>query len=494
MDTEFGRKTRINQTSCNTDLSCLLGDCPAFVSIDTRRLSTGGSKVPVAPDVPEPTRSRSSDTQNILITGIGGTGVVTVNQVLATAAAIDGWDVHALDQTGLSQKAGPVSSHLRLLRQTGATSNRIGPQQADVHLACDILVGSEDYTLTLTNPASTLAVISTSRTPTGAMVWDPSVAWPAQGELLERIRHRSASTVEFDALRVSEALFGSSTEANFLLVGAAYQAGGIELTTDAIERAIALNGVAIEANIASFRWGRAIVDQPERVPGLASSVSGDRELPAVIVDTDGLEGETRRIVDIRVPELVAYQGRACAEKYVSAVQQVWQAERRVTERTDFSVAVARGLHHLTAYKDEYEVARLLTSPEFESDLLHEFPSSPRPRYNLSPPVLRTLGLKGKVELSSRWRPLLRALAHARFLRGTPFDVFGYASVRRVEKALAAEYRIMVARLAAELGMDNYDRAVAAAAAAEMVRGYENVKLANVALYREALRALDQTAT
>jgi indolepyruvate ferredoxin oxidoreductase len=487
VDTEFGRKTRIDQTSCNTDYSCLDGDCPSFVTVE---LPPGAGVVahrerPEPPAVPDVAHPASGD---VFLAGIGGTGIVTVNQVLGSAAVRDGLAVHGLDQTGLSQKAGPVTSHLRIAADAGALgpANRVGT--AACYLACDALVGADARHLAYAAPASTVAIVSTSRIPTGSQVRDVDATAPDAARLVERIGGRSREVVTLDAQAAATALFGDAMPANLLLVGAAYQAGALPLSAAAIEWAIGLNGVAVAANTAAFRWGRVAVADPA---AFAAATASAAPVAAPVWDGDlgELAGETRRLAGIRAAQLVGYQDAATARRYVADVLAVWRAERAAGEETAFSEAVARGLYKLTAYKDEYEVARLLTDPAFEARLRAEVPGGTDLRYRLHPPVLKALGRQRKIAFGPWMRPALQALARGKRLRGTPLDPFGRTAIRRLERELRDEYRAMVLRLSATLTAGSYATAAAAAEATDLVRGYEDVKLAGVAAYRARLADL-----
>ncbi|MDN5930561.1 MAG: indolepyruvate ferredoxin oxidoreductase family protein [Pseudonocardia sp.] len=492
VDTEFGRKTRIDQTSCNTDYSCLDGDCPSFVTVEVPSGSTSARperrEPPAVPDVVSPT------TGDVFLAGIGGTGIVTVNQVLGSAAVRDGRAVHGVDQTGLSQKAGPVTSHLRIAADAAALgpANRVGVGTACCYLAFDALVGADARNLAYASPESTLAVVSVSPVPTGAMVRDASVTAPDVAGLVERISGTARSVVTLDAQSAADALFGDAMPANLLVVGAAYQSGALPLSAAAIEWAIELNGVAVAVNTAAFRWGRVAVADPAAFAeatgsGATGSVGGPA--PAVFDDLGELAGETRRLVGIRAAQLVGYQGVRTARAYVADVTTAWRAERALGDDTSFSEAAARGLHKLTAYKDEYEVARLLTDPAFDARIAAEVPGGVRRRYRLHPPVLKALGRQKKVAFGPWMRPVLETLARGKALRGTPLDPFGRTEMRRLERALRDEYRAMVLGLAAGLTDGNRATAVAAAQAADLVRGYEDVKLASVQRYRARISEL-----
>ncbi|MEU7634121.1 indolepyruvate ferredoxin oxidoreductase family protein [Nocardia sp. NPDC049220] len=496
VDTEFGRKTRIDQTSCNTDYSCLNGDCPSFVTVElpdpAKATTRARTRRPEPPRLPELPHVPPVSTQNVFLAGIGGTGIVTVNQVLATAALRAGYEVASLDQIGLSQKAGPVVSHLRFVLGELEPANRLTPASADCIVAFDLLAATDTKNLAYGSNTSTVSVASTSKTPTGDMVYDKSVGYPEESLLLSRLAQVSRSVRSFDALAAADMLFGNTAAANFLLVGAAYQAGGLRLPAAAIEEAIAINGVAVEANIAAFRWGRAAVAQPDDFAAATTRRPRPRSeiaVPADLFEELTATGETRRLVELRAVELIGFQSVEVARTYVRTVQRIWAAQERVGDRTELSEQVARGLYKFTAYKDEYEVARRLTDPDFLDDVTAQLPDGANLTYRLHPPTLRAMGREKKIGIGPRGHIALRLLAKGKRLRGTKFDPFGYAHVRRVERALLGHYTGMVTTLADTLDAAGYDRAVAAAALPDLVRGYEGIKLANVERYCDRLREL-----
>jgi indolepyruvate ferredoxin oxidoreductase len=492
VETELGRKTKIDQTSCNTDYSCLDGDCPSFLTVQV----AAGKKKPAKrvvgepPVVAEPVLPEGAD---LFLAGVGGTGIVTVNQLLATAALrsnLDTTGLSGLDQVGLSQKAGPVTSHLRVGDRGPA--NRVGKGTADLVLGFDLLVAADAKNLAVCSAATTVAVVSTSETPTGTQVADVHAAKTDTAGLLAKVRASVARVVELDALGASEALFGSTAPANLLLVGAAYQLGALPFSAAAIEEAIELNGVAIAANIAAFRWGRvAVADRASFT--VAVSPAAARAPRVFALGDSPLEGETRRLVAIRAQLLLDHSGLRAARAYVALVERAWHAERVIMVQTTYSEAVARGVAHLGAYKDEYEVARLLTRPELLEEVQAQVPGATKVKYNLHPPALRSMGMSSKLKLGAWSRPLLSLTARGRFLRGTPLDPFGRAEVRRVEREILASHTALVEQLTASLTASNYDAAVAAAGAAEIVRGYEGIKLGNVDRYRSTLAALGYVA-
>ncbi|MCH9728170.1 MAG: indolepyruvate ferredoxin oxidoreductase, partial [Actinomycetia bacterium] len=295
----------------------------------------------------------------------------------------------------------------------------------------------------------------------------------------------------FDSASAAQQLFGSTAAANFLLVGAAYQAGALRIPASAIEEAIEINGVAVEANKAAFGWGRLVVADPSRFDE-AVSVQAPRKLtlpPAGVLDGTTFSGQVGDLIARRAADLIGFQGEKAARRYVTLLESIWTAERAVGERTEFSEAVAKGLYKFTAYKDEYEVARLLTDPQFLSHVKSEIPGGQKLTYRLHPPMLRAMGRRKKIGLGPRSHVSLRVLAKGKWLRGTKFDPFGYTQVRRIERQLLAEYVAIVTRLAAELDSANYDRARQVAGLADLVRGYEEIKLASVESYHARLDEL-----
>jgi indolepyruvate ferredoxin oxidoreductase len=497
VETEFGRKTQIHQSSCNKDYSCLRGDCPSFLTAiplgppkkRERKIFT------VERPLPEPVL-KVPRTSNVYMMGIGGTGVVTVNQVLGTAALLDGAHVRGLDQTGLSQKGGPVVSHLKISDAPHEVSNKIAAGEADCYLGFDILVATSPTNLDHARPDKTVAVISTSQVPTGAMVTHTDVQFPETNGLLQSIDRvtRKDENVYLDALGLAEQLFGDHMAANLIALGAAYQAGAIAVSAQAIEEAIALNGVSVAMNTQAFRAGRLAVIDPaalerERKPRLGA-VSAEPVLSAearALVDGVGATGELRRLLSIRVPELIEYQDAAYARQYVEFVKRALAAEP--DGRASFSEGVARYLFKLMAYKDEYEVARLHLKSDLAARLAAEYPEGVAVQYHLHPPMLRALGWKNKIKLGSWFDGAFRMLARLKGLRGTALDPFGRAEVRRVERALIGEYRALLEKAMAGLSPESYERAVKLATLPDVIRGYEEIKLRNVQQFRDEVRAL-----
>ena len=500
VETEFGRKTQIHQSSCNKDYSCLLGDCPSFLTVIPlgEPLKRERKAFKVERELPEPAL-RVARECSVFMMGIGGTGVVTVNQILGTAALLDGKSVRGLDQTGLSQKGGPVVSHLKISDSPWEVSGKVGAGEADCYLGFDLLVATGPQNLVHARPDKTIAVLSTSQVPTGAMVTSTEVQFPETSGLLASINRvtRKDENVFLDALGLAETLFNDHMAANMLVLGAAYQAGAVPVSATAIEEAIVLNGVAVQMNTQAFRAGRLLVVDPEWVktlkrPRLGAVEAGRALTPEArsLVESVGATGELRRLLEIRVPELIAYQHASYAREYVEFAKRVFDAERRAgSGETRLSEAVARHLYKLMAYKDEYEVARLHLTPEVAASLAAQFPNGVKIQYHLQPPILRALGLKGKIKLGTWFDAAFRLLVALRGLRGTALDPFGRAEVRRVERALIGEYRSLIEKALADLSNGTYERAVKLATLPDLIRGYEDIKLRNVERFRAEVRAL-----
>jgi indolepyruvate ferredoxin oxidoreductase len=474
VETEFGRKTRIHQSSCNKDFSCLEGDCPSFMEVIAPKASR--VKAPAAPVVAEPTLAVSE--ARVRLVGIGGTGVVTVSQVLGMAAMLDGRTVEGLDMTGLSQKAGPVSSDVHIGGSGGMPTPSAGA--VDVLVGLDVIATATAQHLSVLDPARTLAAVSTSVVPTAAMVVDPRAAAPDLGAARSGIASATRDAVFFDAQALAQALFGDHMPANVLVLGAAWQQGAIPVSLGALRQAFELNGTAVEQNLLAFDWGRAVVGAPDAVAAVLSPADVRPELTrferALVDGLAPAEGELRRVLEIRIPDLVGWGGRRAASEYASALAVV-------AERDDeaLTLAVARGLHKLTAYKDEYEVARLHLLG------LRDLPKGAKVKFLLHPPVLRALGMDRKLKLGAWFVPAFRLLRAGRRLRGTAFDPFGRAEVRRVERELPGEYLALVAAAPADV-------AVSVAELADVVRGYEDIKLANIERFREQADKILRTSS
>ncbi|GAA3388447.1 indolepyruvate ferredoxin oxidoreductase family protein [Cryptosporangium minutisporangium] len=493
VETEFGRKTRIHQPSCNSDFSCLKGDCPSFLLVEPG--SRARREVPALPvDLVEPESRLTGDSTLIRMPGIGGTGVVTVSQILQMAAHLDGRFAAGLEQVGLAQKGGPVVSDVRIAKSRVSGSLRASRGTADVLLGFDLLGAADAANLAVTRPGHTVAVINSAIVPTAAMVTG-RVLPGSPDDALERIAATTVDPLHLDAQRLSELLFDDHLPANMLLVGAAYQHGVIPIPAEAIEAAIRLNGSAVDKTLAAFRWGRAAVLDREAVfaavttPAQAVVEVGPRDRALAGAGADALTS----VLATRVADLTGFQDEAYAARYAEDVRRVTTL---ATERAGvdaghrIGLAYARGLHKLMAYKDEYEVARLHLDPVERARRAEQFGADATVSVLLHPPVLRALGMKRKIRLGGRSATAaFTTLRAARRLRGTRLDAFGYAEVRRVERALIGEYRALVRRALRHLDAGTADRVEALAGLPDVVRGYEDIKLANVERFRTQAAAL-----
>jgi indolepyruvate ferredoxin oxidoreductase len=480
--TEFGRKTRVHQSSCNVDYSCLDGDCPAFMTVvpgapaDRRQAAEA-----ITPDeLPAPSPVVDPGSFGIRLTGVGGTGVVTVSQVLATAGLIAGWHTRSLDQTGLAQKGGAVVSDVRFSRSAPPPTNKLGTGECDLYLGCDLLVASDPKNLAVTAPDRTVAVVSVAEVPTGPMVSDPALAFPdrtaVSQPILDRVRDGS---VLLDVRQIVLGLFGDDQFANVFLVGAGFQTGALPLPPDAIEEAIRVNGVAVEKNLQAFRRGRQYIADPG---ALLAAARLDRPAAA--------EPTLDRLIRTRADDLTAYQDSAYARRYLDVVERVRAAEQDKTPgSTALTEAVARYLYKLMAYKDEYEVARLALEPALGAGLEAEFGPGARASWRLHPPVLRALGMKRKIALGPWFVPAFQVLRAMRGLRGTSMDPFGRTRVRILERALIEEYLGLVDHLIGRLSPATAALAVRLAELPDGVRGYEDVKMRTVESYHQVMAEL-----
>ncbi len=506
VSTFFGRKTQIDQTTCNLDFSCLEGDCPSFMTVEVEPADRAAARttrraLPELPQLPEPQLLVSRDDFALRITGIGGTGVVTVAQVIGTAAMLGGYHVRGLDQIGLSQKAGPVVSDVRISRLAPTATNRLGEAQADLLLALDQLVAASDRGLLTADAQRTTVVGSSAATPTGEMITHLDLRLPPAADLEARIAAFTRPDAQFwaDAHQITEDLFGSATMANLFVVGMAVQAGCLPVAPSDLEAAIRLNATMVQTNLAAFAWGRAQIADPDAVRHTQAQAHANRAHPASQADTTCVLPTTlsqrldrldlppmlRADLDVFAAELVAWQNERVGSRWLDVVERVARAERLVSPQSNaLTAAVAANLYKLTAYKDEYEVARLMTDAAAIAAAVElAGGATQRIGWRLHPPILRTLGLKHKITIGGRMKPAVRALAKAKLLRGTLFDPFRWAAVRKIERQLPIEYVAAIDTVLAALRADRLDAAVALASLADGVRGYEHIKLATVARYR-----------
>jgi len=485
-ETEFGRKRAIDQSACNKDYSCTKGFCPSFVTVEGGTLKK--NKAGVAKDknddgwgpLPQPVLPSIAAPYNILVNGIGGTGVITVGALMGMAAHLEGKGASVLDMTGMSQKNGSVTSHVKIAETPERLrAQRIATGEADLVLGCDMLTAGAADAISKMRPGRTMVVVNLHEQPTGTFAQQRDWEFPA-GQVRALIEEAVGGTrgVDFlDATRLATALMGDSIAANLFMMGYAWQKGLIPLSEAALLRAIALNGVAVGANQRSFLWGRRAAVDLARVERTAVPAQ-----PVVLQMPQGLES----IVKKRVDFLTGYQDSAYAEAYADMVARVREREAALGLGNKLSIAVAKSLFKLMAYKDEYEVARLYTDGRFVEQLKTQFEGNFSLKFNLAPPLFAKKDAKGhmvKAEFGSWMWSAFKLLAKCKGLRGGAFDVFGYTAERKMERALIAEYRDTVHALVDGLDADNHATAVELAALPEQIRGFGHVKEQAVAEYR-----------
>jgi indolepyruvate ferredoxin oxidoreductase len=478
VETEYGRKMQVHDPSCNEDLSCLLGDCPSFLTLE---VGSGPVRVPAVPPLPEPPTREICEPFVIRMVGIGGTGTTSLNRVVGTAAAHAGLAVVGLDQTGLSQKGGTVVSDLTLQRVTRPTAGRASAASVDLYLGLDIVGAADGRYLRAASPARSSAVVSTTVTPTAAHAADPLAPLPDVEMLRRRIdgSTQSGSQVYLDAGRLSERLFGDHLPANLIVLGAAWQAGLLPLPLASLEYAVGEAGQDRELSLLAFGWGRTAIAQPE---ALAAERAADApvltEAQRLLIEDAGLQEEARSIAERHVPELVAYQNLDYARAYLDSLIEISGWEAAELGGGDLTATAARQLFKLMAYKDEYEVARL--------HMLgwQRRRHQGKVRWHLHPPLLRALGMKRKIRVGRWILPLFRLLVALRWMRGRRLDVFGWPRLRRLERSLPNEYKgLLRAAFAHPAAPSRPDVLQELCASPEAIRGYEHIKLVAIERWR-----------
>jgi indolepyruvate ferredoxin oxidoreductase len=485
VETELGRKRRINQSSCNKDYSCVKGYCPSFVSVlggRVRKAAGEGAGVADAlfAQLPEPLPAACDEPWNVLVAGIGGSGVVTVGAILAMAAHLEGKGCSELDVTGLAQKNGPVSSHVRIARDPAALfASRIGVGGADLLLGCDLVVSTSFDNLPRARRGRTFCVTNRDVAPTADFARDSDL--DLSSERMEQALREACGEANarfVNASQLATALLGDAIAANLLLLGVAFQLGKLPVGFAALDRAIELNGRQVEMNRRAFAWGRLLAHDPAAVEKVAKPLlRGAASAPfAATLD---------EIVSHRVGLLGAYQSPGYAERYRALVARVADREKAVAPGSDaLARAAARYYAKLLAYKDEYEVARLYTDGGFAAQLAREFEGDYRLELHLSPQFLPAWLAPRDPETGrvAKWRvpvglifPFFRAIRPFRRLRGTPFDPFGWTRQRRFERRLIADYERTLEELLDGLTAESLPLAVEIASLPEHVRGFDSVK-------------------
>ncbi len=488
-ETALGRKREIDQSACNKDYSCIEGFCPSFVTVHGARLRRSTETVGTGPfpPLPDPAAAEPGRPYGIVIAGIGGTGVVTIAALLGMAAHVEGKEVAALDMIGLAQKGGAVVSFLKIGPPGIALgAPRVAVGGADLLLGCDLVVAAGKVVLPTLHPERTRAVINTEQAITGDFTRNPDLRFP--DEMLRRTILEAAGrdSVSFvDATRIARGILGDAIASNLFLVGYAFQKGLLPLSAAAIEKAIEINGVAVELNRAAFLWGRRTAHDRTLVERILDR--GRKPAPRAERDLDTLVEDLCR-------RLEAYQNAAYAARFRRRIEQLRRVERkRLPGSEQLSRAAAHSLFRLMAYKDEYEVARLLSEPAFEERLRRRFESWERLEFHLAPPLFASrdpvTGHLRKSRYGPWIRPFFRLLARMRGLRGTPFDPFAHTRERRRERRLIAEYEQLLDEIERRLDAGNHALAVELASLPAMIRGFGHVKEAAIRRYEERLPGL-----
>ena len=484
LETEFGRKRSIDQSACNKDFSCVKGFCPSFVTVHgggvrKGRSSPAGQNVETLfAAVPEPQMPKLDQPYGIMVTGVGGTGVVTIGAIVGMAAHLENKGFGALDMAGLAQKGGAVWSHLQIAaKPEDIRTVRLGSGGAKLVLGCDFVVSASQKTMDTTREGTRM-VVNTHQQMTGEFTRNTNIQFPGQSLKRTITKGVGEANAEFvEATRIATALTGDSIATNLYMLGYAFQKGLVPVSSDAINKAIELNGAAVKMNQAAFLWGRrAAVDLAalERLIAPKADAAPAMEISRTLEET----------VARRVNFLTGYQNAAYAEKYRELVEKVKQAEASRTKGlTGLAEAAARYYFKLLAYKDEYEVARLYADPAFMQKIQSQFEGDYKLHFHLAPPLLAkrdpVTGELRKAEYGTWVFTAFKLLSKLRGLRGTAFDVFGYTQERRMERRLIGEYEATIAELIGKLSSDNHALAVKIASIPEEIRGYGHVKERNL---------------
>jgi indolepyruvate ferredoxin oxidoreductase len=496
LETEFGRKRTIDQSSCNKDFSCVKGFCPSFVTVHGAKLKRGkGIEAPAdLGPLPEPTPPAIDHTYGIIVTGVGGTGIVTIGGVLGMAAHLEGKGVGIIDMAGLAQKGGAVFSHIRIAEKPeDIHAIRIAAGECNLVLGGDMVVVGTKKVLSTVKLGATDMVVNTAEIFPGDFTRNADFSLPT--ERIKRAIMQAAGSEKsrfVDASRLATALLGNSIGANIFLVGYAYQIGALPLSAESIERAIELNGEAVPMNLAAFRWGRRAAVDAAAVEALIAARAGLGS-PART-----LSGSFDEMVARRVEFLTKYQDAAYAARYRELVSRVQAAEAATAPgKSGLAEAVGRYLFKLMAYKDEYEVARLYSDGAFLDQVKSTFDGEGlRFEFHLAPPLIAkkdpVTGIAKKMSFGAWMMPAYRALAKFKFLRGTAFDPFGYTVERRTERKLVGDYEAMLEEILAALSPANHHLAVGLASIPEKIRGFGHVKARHLtAAKAEEAALLDQ---
>jgi indolepyruvate ferredoxin oxidoreductase len=495
VETELGRKRRINQSSCNQDFSCLKGFCPSLVTVEGGQLrrKQASREVPDLgglPPLSEPHLPGCSHAYGIVVAGIGGTGVITIGQLLGVAAHIEGKGVVTQEAAGLAQKGGATWSHVQIAEhQRAIYTTKVGMAEADLVLGCDPIVTAHEATLSVMQRGRTRLALNSHGTPTAAVLHDPGWAFPsAQCDQVLNEAVGPEHLQRIDAVVLAERLLGDAIYANPLLLGFAWQMGWVPLQRASIERALTLNGTQVERNLQAFAWGRHAAHDPagvsrwsaptQTVQWLGRAGGGSAQQGAATLDA---------LIQDRYTRLVDYQDRAYAQRYLDVLTQVRAAEQKLGSNR-LSLAVARHLYKLMAFKDEYEVARLLTSDAFRQRITNQFEGAWTLVYHLAPPMLNTdlddAGRPRKRAFGPAWRGVLHGLAWARRLRGTWLDPLRRSAEHLEARQVLDEYLQAIARILPRLTPANLSLACQIAELPETIKGYGPIRQPHVAAARQ----------
>ncbi len=471
VETALGRKRKIDQSSCNKDYSCVEGFCPSFVTVEGGKLkkqSPAAATLEAMPALPAPQIPVLHEPFSIMITGVGGTGVVTIGQVLGMAAYLDHKGVTVLDMAGLAQKGGSVWSHVRIAdSQQQLHAVRIAAGDANLVLGCDLVVTAAEEALAKMREGFSHAIVNSYESPTSAFLKNPDVRFPSRAMKDAVIESVGAGRFwEVNATRLATALMGDAIASNMFMLGYAWQRGLVPVSEEALMEAIRLNGAAVKFNQQAFIWGRHAAHDPARVEALVNPSSVVQFVPRETVDG---------VMHHRAKELVAYQNQALAERYKALVEQVVRAEQAVNPASSaLALAVARGYFHVLAYKDEYEVARLYTDGDFLRELASQFDGDYRLRFHIGAGWITGHQPK-KVAFGPWLLHGMKLLAKLRFLRGSVLDPFGWQADRKLERQLIGEFEQQVHSVLDGLNADNLATAVELIKLFEGVRGFGHVK-------------------
>ena len=496
LDTEFGRKRKIDQSNCNKDYSCLDGFCPSFVTVHGggprkgEAANTADELATIFAGLPAPGVAPLNDPYNVLITGIGGTGVLTVGAILGMAAHLDGKACSVMDITGMAQKGGAVVTHLRFgASRDKLFATRLWENSADLVIGCDLVVTTSPATLDLVRSDTARIVVNSDVVPTAQFQSNQAIDLSQDkllGVLAQRVPRERVSPVPATSSAVR--LMGDSIATNVFMLGYAIQKGLMPISVQAVEQAIGLNGVAIDQNLHALNWGRLAAQDPKRFGELLARSAGEQAGEEPISET------LDQLVARRIRHLTDYQDAGYARTYADYVDKVRQLESaRVPGSTVITNAVAFSLAKLMSYKDEYEVARLYTSGDFLRRLRQQFDGDYKLNFHLSPPILnprdKATGKPRKVSFGPWMFSAFRLLARLKRLRGTPLDVFGYTGERRMERRLIEDYRRTIDGVLPVLNAENAELVAKIAALPDVIRGYGHVKEENLRKYEQELAAL-----